>query len=157
MYLFGPRSFLTRFQETPDGVYHANAAYDTFKEGILGNTAFDLDTDVIKASLIDSADYTFSAAHDEYSGASRDVALAAIVAESPQLGSPTVTAGVFDTANFTWSAVTGDQSEAVILWDDTLTNDRLMIFYDTGMTGMPVTPNGGDINFTVHGSGWFAI
>lgn len=135
----------------------ANALYDTFKEGILGNTAFDLDTDIIKASLIDSADYTFSAAHDEYSGGARDVPLAAIVAESPTLTSPTVVNGVFDTANFTWTAVTGDPSEAIILWDDTLTNDRLIAFYDTGMTGMPVTPNGGDINVTVNGSGWFSL
>ena len=135
----------------------ANALYDTAKEGFLGNTAFDLDTDVIKASLIDSADYTFAAAHDEYSGGARDVPLAAIVAESPALTSPTVVNGQFDTADFTWSAVSGDQSEAIILWDDTLTNDRLIAFYDTGMTGMPVTPNGGDINVTVNASGWWAI
>ena len=135
----------------------ANALYNTFKEGILGNTAFDMDTDVIKASLIDSADYTFSAAHDEYSGGARDVPLAAIVKESAQLTSPTVVNGVFDTADFTWPAVTGDQSEAIILWDDTLTNDRLVAFYDTGMTGMPVTPSGGDINVTINASGWFAI
>ena len=135
----------------------ANALYNTYKEGILGNTAFDMDTDVIKASLIDGADYTYSAAHDEYSGGARDVPLAAIVAESPGLGSPTVVNGVFDTADFTWTAVSGDVSEAIILWDDTLTNDRLVAFYDTGMTGMPVTPNGGDINVTVHSSGWFAL
>lgn len=135
----------------------ANALYNTFKEGILGNTAFDMDTDAIKASLVDAADYTFSAAHDEYSGGARDVPLASIVAESSTLGSPTVVNGVFDTADFSWTAVTGDQSEDVILWDDTLTNDRLVAFYDTGITGMPVTPNGGNINVTVHGSGWFAI
>lgn len=134
----------------------ANALYNPFKEGILGNIAFDLDTDTIKASLVDGADYTFSAAHNEYSGGARDVPLAAIVAEAT-LTAPTVASGVFDTGNFTWVAVTGDISEDVILWDDTLTNDLLIIFYDTGMTGMPVTPNGGDINFTVHASGWFAI
>ena len=135
----------------------ANALYNTFKEGILGNTAFDLDSDIIKASLIDSGDYTFSAAHDEYSGGARDVPLVAIVSESSQLTTPTVVSGVFDTDNFTWTAVTGDQSEAIVLWDDTLTNDRLIAFYDTGMTGMPVTPSGGNINVTVNGSCWFAI
>ena len=134
----------------------ANALYNTFKQDLL-NKVFDMDTDVIKASLIDSADYTYSAAHDEYSGASRDVAAAAIVAESAALGSPTITNGTFDTADFTWTAVSGDQSEAIIMWDDTLTNDRLCAYYDTGMTGMPVTPNGGNINFTVHASGWFAL
>jgi len=134
----------------------ANALYNTFKQDLL-NKVFDMDTDIIKASLIDSADYTFSAAHDEYSGGARDVPLVAIVAESPTLTSPTIVNGVFDTADFTWTAATGDQSEAIILWDDTLTNDRLCAFYDTGMTGMPVTPNGGNINVTVHASGWFSL
>jgi len=136
----------------------AKALYNPYNEQLLSNaTAIDMDGDTIKASLIDSADYTFSAAHDEYSGASRDVAAVAIVAESSALGSPTCTNGTFDTADFTWSSVTGDQSEAIILWDDTVTNDRLIAFYDTSITGMPVTPNGGNINVTVNASGWFSL
>lgn len=134
----------------------ANALYNTFKEGLL-DKLFDLNTDTIKASLVDSADYTYSAAHDEYSGASRDVPLVAIVSESSALTSPTIVSGVFDTADFTWSTVSGDQCEAIILWDDTITNDRLICFYDAGMSGMPVTPNSGNINCTVHASGWFAL
>jgi len=136
----------------------ANALYNPFKQQLLDNsTALDLDSDTIKASLIDSADYTFSAAHDEYSGGSTDVPTAAKVAESGALGSLTCTNGTFDTADFSWTTVSGDQSEAVILWDDTVTNDRLMAFYDTSITGMPVTPNGGNINVTVNASGWFAL
>lgn len=135
----------------------ANALYNPFKQQLLDNsTVMDLDADVIKASLIDSLDYTFGAAHDEYSGGARDVPLAAIVAESAGL-TVTCTNGVLDSADFAWSTVTGDQSEAIILWDDTITNDRLMGFWDTGMTGMPVTPSGGNINFAVHASGWFAL
>lgn len=134
----------------------ANALYDTYKQGLL-NKEFDMDTDAIKATLIDSADYTFSAAHDFYGGGTPDVPAAAKVAESGTLISPTIVNGAFDTADFTWSLVTGDQSEAIILWDDTIVDDRLVCFYDTGMTGMPVTPNGGDINVTVNASGWFAL
>lgn len=134
----------------------ANALYDTFKQG-LGLKVFDMDADVSKATLIDSADYTYSAAHDEYSGASADVGAAAKVAASGDISGTWSSAGVFDSSDFAWTAVSGDQSEAVILWDDTTTNDRLVAFYDTGMTGMPVTPSGGDINFTVHTSGWFAL
>ena len=134
----------------------ANALYDTFKQGLL-NKEFDLDTDIIKATLIDSADYTYSAAHDFYGGATPDVPAAAKVAESADLPTKSITNGTFDTGDFTWSTVTGDQSEAIILWDDTITDDRLIAFYDTGMTGMPVTPSGGDINVTVNGSGWFAL
>lgn len=134
----------------------ANALYNTYKEGLL-DKLFDMNTDAIVAALVDAADYTYSAAHDEFSGASRDVALVAVVATSSTLGSPTITSGTFDTADFTWTAVTGDQSEDIILYHDPSTNDRLIAFYDTGMTGMPVTPNGGNINVTVNASGWFAL
>jgi hypothetical protein len=55
--------------------------------------------------------------------------------------------------------VTGDVSEALILFIDTGTpgTSRLIGFYDAGVTGLPVTPNGGDINVTVNASGWFAL
>jgi hypothetical protein len=135
----------------------ANALYDTFKEGLL-NKELDLNTDVIKATLSDAAYYTYSAAHDFYAGATPDVPATAKTAESAALTSPTITNGTFDTADFTWSSVpTENPQEQIILWDDTITDDRLVCFFDTGMTGMPVTPNGGDINVTVHTSGWFAL
>ena len=92
----------------------ANALYNTFKEGLL-NKLFDMDTDGIRATLIDSADYTFAATHDEYSGASTDVPTAAKVKESGNLTTPTILNGIFDTADFVWTAVTGDPAEAVIL------------------------------------------
>lgn len=129
----------------------ANAMYPPFKTRLF-NKEIDLDTDTIKAVLIDSADYTYSSAHDDLA----DVAGGAQVAVAT-LGSLTIALGVFDSADFTWSAVTGDQSEAIILYDDTHASDALIVFYDTGITGMPVTPNGGDINVTVNGSGWFYI
>jgi hypothetical protein len=135
----------------------ANALYPKFKEALL-NKEHDMNTDIIKATLIDSADYTYGAAHTTYADAT--VAAVSKVAVSPQLTSPTIVDGVFDTADFTWTAVSGDVSEAIIIWNDsptTPTADPLCAFYDTGMTGMPVTPNGGNINVTVHASGWFAL
>jgi hypothetical protein len=76
------------------------------------------------------------------------------------LTAPTIVQGVFDTADFTWTSVTGVQSEAIILWNDTAaapTAKPLIAFYDSSMTGMPVTPNGGNINVTVNASGWFSL
>ena len=134
----------------------ANTAYPRFLQGLLVEE-FQLSADAIKATLADAADYTYSASHSSYA---TDVTAGAKVAVSAALTSPTVTNGVFDTADFTWTAATGDQSELVLLWNDTPTTpvaDPLMIHYDTGMTGMPVTPNGGDLNFTVNASGWFAL
>jgi hypothetical protein len=135
----------------------ANVLYPKFKEALL-NKEHDLNSDIIKATLIDSADYTYGAAHTTYADAT--VPAVSKVAVSPQLTSPTIVDGVFDTADFTWTAVTGDVSEAIIIWNDTPTTptaDPLVAFYDTGMTGMPVTPNSGNINVTVHASGWFAL
>jgi hypothetical protein len=118
-----------------------------------------MDTDSIRAILVDSADYTYLAAHDFLD----DVPAGARVAVSAGLGTPTIVDGVFDTADFVWSTVTGDQSEAIVLYNHdgngagSDTARQLVLFMDTGITGMPITPNGGNINVTVHGSGWFAL
>ena len=129
----------------------ANALYPIFKQRLL-DKALDLDTDTIKAILVDAADYTYSSAHDDLA----DVTVGGIVSTAT-LASLTIALGVFDSADFTFTAVTGDQCENIILYDDTHASDALIEFIDTGMTGMPVTPNGGDINVAVHASGWFSL
>jgi hypothetical protein len=75
------------------------------------------------------------------------------------LASKTFANGVFDSADPSFTAVTGDVSEALILFIDTGTpsTSRLIAFYDAGVGGLPVTPNGGDINLNVNASGWFAL
>jgi hypothetical protein len=134
----------------------ANALYPTFKVAVL-NKECDLNSDSIKASLLDGADESYAATDDTYVAGANGIADAAKVAASDALTTPTIALGVFDSDNFTWSAVTGDVSEIILLWDDTHASDRLIAWYDTGITGMPVTPNGGDINVTVNGSGWFSL
>lgn len=130
----------------------ASVLYPKFKEGLLSGT-IDLTTDVIRAVLIDTGTYTYSAAHNAYDDLSGVVAT-----ESSVLGSKTVTDGVFDSANITFTAATGTTAEAVVLFTDTGTasTDLLIAYIDSG-TGLPVTPNGGDINLTVNGSGWFTL
>lgn len=135
----------------------ANNLYPRFKRACLAKEV-DLDTDAIHAALIDGADYVYAATHSSYA---TDVGSLAKVADVALTGLDiTTTDGTFDSADFTWTSVTGDQSEEIILWDNDTTTpiaDQLIANYDTGMTGMPVTPNGGDINVTVHTSGWFAL
>lgn len=134
----------------------ANAIYPTYKEAAIGGGAnTDLATGNVKAILVDLADYTYSAAHEFLS----DVPVAARVATSANLGTKSVTGGTFDSGDLTWSAVTGDVSEAIILYVDTGVEgtSRLILFLDTSQTGLPVTPNGGDINYTVDAAGWFTL
>jgi len=135
--------------------HFANTMLPRYKQAVHAKEV-DVSADTLKASLIDTGAYTFSSAHTSYAS---DVAAGAKIAASSALTSPTETDGVLDTADFVWAAVSGAEAEGVYLWDDTITSpaDLLMVWYDTGMTGMPVTPSGGDISFTVNGSGWYAL
>ena len=133
----------------------ANAIYPKYKEAAIGGGAnTDLSAGNVRAILVD-LDYTYAATHEFLS----DVPAAARVATSGNLTSKTVTDGAFDSADVTWSSVTGDQSEAIILYVDTAVEgtSRLFMFLDTGQTGFPVTPNGGDITVTVDAAGWGTI
>jgi len=131
----------------------ANAIYPKFLEQILQG-GVNLSSANIKAVLVDLADYTYSSAHEFLTS----VPGAARVATSANLGTKTFTNGMFDTADTTFTAATGDQSEAVILYVDTGTEatSRLIVFRDAGVTGLPVTPNGGDITVAV-ASGWLTL
>lgn len=124
----------------------ANALFDHGREGFLDGS-IDWDTDDIRFQLIDEADDTIDLANDEDLA---DRAAASKVAQStPGIGSKTVTAGVADAADVTWSSVTGDQSESVEGYQHTGTDAtaRLIFNVDTA-TGLPVTPGGGDITCT---------
>jgi hypothetical protein len=135
----------------------ANAVYAATKNAIL-NGVFNFASADIRAVLIDAADYTFSSAHDFLD----DVPSGARVGTPVALASKTVgtiAAGVFDAADTTLTAVTGDQSEAIILFIHTGTDStaRLLFYIDTGVTGLPVTPSGGDIVLQWNASGIFSI
>jgi hypothetical protein len=121
----------------------ANALYDYGRQGFLAGD-IDWDAHNIKVTLVDSADYTPNlSTHQWYSS----VTGAGRVATSANLGSKTTTAGVADAANVTLSAVTGDPSEYLVIWRDSGVegSSNLILLIDTA-TGLPVTPNGGDIN-----------
>jgi hypothetical protein len=120
----------------------ANSLYAKGREGFLDGS-IDWDTHTIKAVLVDAADYTIDlATHDNLD----DIPSGARVATSGALASKTVTDGVADAADVTLTAVTGDPSELIIIYKDTGTEStsRLIAAIDTA-TGLPVTPNGGDI------------
>jgi len=64
------------------------------------------------------------------------------------LASKTVTLGVFDAADITFTAVTaGSTVKAVVLYKDTGVNSTspLIAYIDT-ITGFPLATNGGDIS-----------
>ena len=131
----------------------ANAIYTPAKKLFLDGD-LDLLTDTIKVTLVDLADYTFSAAHDFID----DVPAGARVATGT-LASKTTTSGVFDAADTTFTSVTGDVSEALVLWKDTgvEATSPVIAFLDTGVTGLPVTPVGTNIIVQWNASGILSL
>lgn len=132
----------------------ANAFYTPFLKKLL-DADVDFLADDIKVVLVDLADYTFSAAHEFLS----DVAAGARVATSGNLASKTTTGGVFDAADLTFTAVTGDPSEALIIYKDTgvAATSPLIRFMDTGVTGLPITPSGADITIRWNAGGIISV
>jgi len=120
----------------------ANALYDKGREGFLDGS-IDWDTNDIRVILIDVADYTVNLATHTFLN---EVPAISRVATSGALTSKTVAAGVADAADVVLAAVTGDPSEAIVIYQHTgvETTSRLIAYIDTA-TGLPVTPNGGDI------------
>lgn len=128
----------------------ANAVYPKYMEAVIQASSGSSLTGTLKAVLIDTADYTYNAAHDFYDDVS-----AGAVGTPGTIGSKTYTNGLLDGADVTFTAVTGDPCEAIIIFLDTgvAGTSRLVAYLDTGVTGLPVTPNGGDISITWNASG----
>lgn len=120
----------------------ANALYDASRNGFL-NGDKDWNSDDNRAILIDEADDTIDLAADDFLD---DRAGAARVATSGAMTGEAGTAGVADADDVTWTAVSGDVSESIDLYNHTGTESTsdLTCNIDTA-TGLPVTPGGGDI------------
>lgn len=120
----------------------ANRLYDKGRQKFLEGGIQWLMHD-IKAVLVDTASYTADFVNDEFLD---DIPAGERIAISPNLTSRTSTSGIADAANITFTTVTGDQSEALVLYRDTGVASTSPIFaYIDSATGLPVTPSGGDV------------
>lgn len=129
----------------------ASGLYDKGRESFLSqNPAIDWDTDTIKVCLVRS--YTQNLSTHQYLSDVTGGGGGTIVATSSALSSKTVTAGVADAADITFSAVaSGSSCAALVIYKDTGTasTSPLIAYLDSAaVTGLPVTPNGGDITVT---------
>lgn len=138
----------------------ANALYPLWKQELLkavANNALNSaeGTTGVFAALVDTGVYTYSAAHQFYSS------LTGIVGTDQEILSKTQVAGVFDGADVTFPSVpSGNAAEAIVLYRKNAganTTWPLIAFIDTGVTGLPVTPNGGNIIINWNASGIFAL
>ena len=120
----------------------ANALYGLGRQGFLDGS-IDWDTHNIKIVLGDAADYVVAIDTHQFLSS---IAAAARVATSANLANKTVTLGVADADDVLLSSVTGDPSEFIAIYMDSGVEgtSRLIAYIDTA-TGLPVTPNGGNI------------
>lgn len=137
----------------------ANAIYPLCKQEWLKGTSNNLlnsaeGTTGVYAALIDTGTYTYSAAHQFYSS------LTGIVGTPQEILTKTQTNGTFDGDNVTFTGVTGATAEAIVLYRRNAganTTWPLIAYIDTSVTGLPVTPNSGDITITWNASGIFTL
>jgi hypothetical protein len=112
--------------------------------------------DTFKVTLVDAADYTVNLATDHYMNLDT-VPAAAKVATATLTIADAPADGVCDADNTTFTTVTGDVSEALVIWKDgggggvtqSGTDDILVAYLDNAkVTGLPATPGGGNIVVT---------
>lgn len=122
----------------------SNFLYGKFKESLLGqNPSVDLDTDTIKVALVSSAYSPVTAATGDQFFSS----VAGVIATATLTGKG-ITGGVFDATDVTFTSVTSTATvQRLVLYKDTGTaaSSPLIAVIGSATSGLPVTPNGGDI------------
>ncbi len=123
----------------------ANTLYDFCRQRFL-EAQINWMTDTIKVILVDTGAYTPQTAVHQYLS---DIPTSARIAGPVTLTAKATTGGAADAADCTFTSVTGPSIEAIVIYADTGTESTspLIAFIDTA-TGLPITPNGGDIIVT---------
>ena len=137
----------------------ANAIYPKWKETIMkaeANSELDSAEGAtgVFVALVDTGTYTYSAAHQFYSD------LSGVVGTDQEITTKTQTNGTFDGSDVTFTSVSGATVEALVIYRKNVganTTWPLIAYIDTGVTGLPVTPNGGNIDVTWNASGIFTL
>lgn len=133
----------------------ANKLYPKGKKAMM-SALVDLLGANVRAILVDAADYAYDDAHEFLT----DVPSGARISTSANLSGKAISAlAKFDSDDVVFAGVTGDELEIIILYIHTGTEgtSRLILFQDTGITGMPLTPDGNNVQVTVDTDGWFGL
>lgn len=137
----------------------ANTLYALAKASFLGQgPSISLIADTIKATLIDTGNYTVNLSTHQYMNTNTVPAAAKVGTPVALTGKSVTVVGnvaVFNANPVIFSLVTGATAEEIALWKDgggggtsaSGTTDPLIAYLDTA-TGLPVPPSGGDITVT---------
>lgn len=120
----------------------ANTIYDSARKALLEGQ-LNMLTDTIKVIAVDTGAYSVNTATHQFLS---DVPIGARVTPAAELVNKSTTGGAFDADDVKFLSVTGNSIEAVIIYKDTGSESTspLILYLDTA-TGLPITPNGGDM------------
>ncbi len=123
----------------------ANTLYEKGRQRFLEGQ-FNWLTDTIKVYLVSTSAYTVNASTHEFIS---DISSSARIAGPVTLTAKSTAGGAADAADATFTAVSGGAIGAIVIYADTGTEGTspLIAYLDTA-TGLPITPNGGDIIVT---------
>lgn len=121
----------------------ANALFDAGRQGFLTGTV-DWDTNTFALYLVDHGTDTPNVTTDANVS---DIAAGARIGSKATMTCTAPGAGVADASDVTLTSVTGASAESIVIFKDTGTEatSTLVAYIDTA-TGLPITPNGGNIN-----------
>jgi hypothetical protein len=111
-------------------------------------------TDVVRVVLVDTNTYTYDPAHEAF-----DELSGLVGSPSAPFASKTVSdLAIFDAENSILETVVGAESEALVIYIDSGTpaTDWLVAYIDSG-NGLPVIPNGEDIDLVWNATGIFSL
>jgi hypothetical protein len=125
-----------------------------------GHGAVDFEADTIKVALIDTGTVDPAiATHQDHADISTAIVGTATALSSKTLNIATNVA-TFDAADTTISTVSGNTVEELLLYKDSgVSGTSLLIMqWDQGdVTGLQLTPNGGDVTITWNASGIWSV
>lgn len=123
----------------------ANTLYDYCRQRFL-EAQINWMTDTVKVILVSTSAYTPQTAVHQYLA---DIPVSARIAGPVTLTAKATTSGAADAADCTFTSVSGATINAIVIYKDTGTEatSPLIAYIDTA-TGLPITPNGGDIIVT---------
>jgi len=123
----------------------ANTLYDSCRQRFL-EAQINWMTDTIKVVLVSSAGYSPNISVHQTLG---DIPVSSRVTSPVTLVGKSTVGGAADAADITFTSVSGATINAIVIYSDTGTESTspLIAYIDTA-TGLPITPNGGDIIVT---------
>jgi hypothetical protein len=141
----------------------SNAIYPLWKQALMRELDVDKSLDQgqddppngVYVSLVTiEGGYTYSASHEFYN------AVTNVVSPPSIIGNPTVNGIVFAGDTVVFTGVTGTKIGAIVLArqnDGAASTWRLVLYEDTGIIGLPMSPSGGNIIVTWNDQGIFGL